>query len=49
MDAVKSMCKFNGNFNNEDIRLTIPEPIDDLGRVEVGQSETLYSSGPGSI
>lgn len=44
MDALNSMCKLNGKFNNEDIGLTVPEPIDNLGRVAVGQSETLYSS-----
>lgn len=43
MDAVNSMCKFNGKFNNEDIGLTIPGPTDNLCRVEVGQSETYAS------
>lgn len=37
------MYKFNEKFNNEDIGLKTPEPIDDLG-IEVGQSETLYCS-----
>lgn len=44
MDAVNSMWKFNGKFNNENIGLAIPEPTDNLGRVEVRPSETLYFS-----
>lgn len=35
-----TMYKFNGKFNNGVIDLTTPEPVDNLGIVDMGQSET---------